>query len=118
MRREEFDRNVFDCFERFVDLKKTYYSNKELQIVSFYDPNDPFGYKLPVLEGEMFKVINVRLNIAEYWHIDPRKATDFVVPKLKEKGAEAFLNLIDQADSTQNLMLNLVGPRQPGAQRL
>ena len=104
----EMNDNVYNGFRKFLEQKQAVNPLDSLVIVSFYDPNDPFGYKLPPSSWERLVVKNVKLNIAEFWRIDPRRTTDFVLPKLKN--GEAFLDLIDQQDSIQSLMLNLEGP--------
>ncbi|HEX8061291.1 MAG TPA: hypothetical protein VF473_10170, partial [Cyclobacteriaceae bacterium] len=108
---QEMNDNVFDGFHKFLEQKQRVNPKDSIEIISFYDPNDPFGYRLPQSSWKQLIVKNVKLNIAEYWQIDPRKTTDFVLPKLKgENATDFFLNIIDQQDSTQSLMLNLEGP--------
>ncbi|HZY79283.1 MAG TPA: hypothetical protein VFE50_07165 [Cyclobacteriaceae bacterium] len=103
---QEHNDQVYEAVRNFCSLKK-----RSIDLISFYDPNDPFGYKLPKVTDTAIHVINVRLNVAESWWIDPLKTTDFVLPQLKkQKASDLFLSVIDQKNSTQDLMLNLKGP--------
>lgn len=83
-----------------------------IDLISFYDPNDPFGYVLPgMMNDPWIRLYNVRLNIGETWRIDPIKTTEFVLPQIKsQKAQDVLLSVIDQKATTQDLMLNLKSP--------
>ncbi len=99
--------DVLATMRNFCAAKK-----KPIDLISFYDPNDPFGYVLPRLDNDPWiRLYNVRLNIGEVWRIDPLKTTGFILPQIKsQKGQDLLLNVIDQKSKTQDLMLNLKSP--------
>lgn len=109
------NRQIYWAMSRFMR-----YSNRlnpgrsinKIDIVSFYDPNDPFGYRLP-LYGDSIKVTNVAVNTAEYWTIDPRSTTEFAISKLKSpKAIRTLKGLIDQESNKQKILTNLTGPAE------
>ncbi len=98
--------NVYSDFGDYLAA-----TNRELSIVSFYDPNDPFGFRLPSTTDNRITINNLEIHTSEFWRIDPIKTTEFVLPRIKEPEAQAlFLNMIDQQNSTQDILLDIAGP--------
>ncbi|HMG93482.1 MAG TPA: hypothetical protein VK589_25665 [Chryseolinea sp.] len=111
-RADSLDAQVYWAITNFCKEKTRRLGNYfSIELVSFYDPNDPFGYRLPPSHNLAITVKNVSVNTAEYWQLDPKKTTDLVMPRLKNpKASEVFLNFIDQKKNTQDLLLNLKAP--------
>ena len=65
---------------RYIDSAKTKYSHP-IQLISFYDPNDAFGYRLPIPTAKktdkQLNISNIRLYNTLRWTLHPIKAETF-----------------------------------------
>ncbi|MEI9921664.1 MAG: hypothetical protein WDO14_23170 [Bacteroidota bacterium] len=112
---ELLNRQMYWAMSKFMTYSNRLHPQRpirEIDVVSFYDPNDPFGYRLPPY-GDSIKVTNASVNTAEYWMIDPRKATDFIMPKIKSpKMRKLVIGMIDQENNEQKILTNFTGPAE------
>ena len=87
---------------------------KPLNIVSFYDSNDGFGYKLPPSFAPTLNVVNVQIENSYNLSFNPVKLTrDYISPRIKDpKVRNQVLPLIDQEHMKQKLVFNFEGPAE------
>jgi hypothetical protein len=110
---DSLNNRIYWAFNNFAQHKRKAVPTYNLAIVSFFDPNDPFGYRLPRPVRRPITVCNISVNVAEYWSIDPVLATQFLLPRIKDKKTADFVvGMIDQQASTQQLMINIKAPAE------
>lgn len=76
----DFINNIFQSLEIFLDQRPKEIKDT-LEIISFHDPNDPFGFRIPqpsAKASRLIKVNNVELYNTIQWSLDPYLVKDFV----------------------------------------
>ncbi len=108
---EILNKKIYSSIDKFCQYRRGLSKKFNLELISFYDPNDPFGYRLPPSESPYLHVNNVSVKTSGYWTIDPKLTSELILPQIKStKGSDQFLSLIDQKSKRQDILFNLKGP--------
>ena len=107
--KEMLDSLIHKNFKPFIREK----TQNPIQIVSFYDPNDVFGYKLPPSKDLLLNFSNIKLHNTLRWSINPISSRNYLNNTFNISKNNTEINeLLDQNYSRQELLLNLDKPNE------
>lgn len=100
-------------FANYAELVKKR-SGFDLQIVSFFDPNDIFGYRIPI-QGKFGSInfANIRLHNTLRWTVNPIETRKFLNGIVPIPNFSGFANtILDQDYPRQEFLINLDKPNE------
>ena len=116
--RDQFIDNIYQNIDGLFDFVKNSpaykdqdYATEKIDIISFYDPNDVFGYRLPTpRSSKSVQVINVELYNEIQWSYNPIAVRNFVGGTNNPAVKQFASNVLRQDTMRQTLNFAIQAP--------
>ncbi|MEO1262383.1 MAG: hypothetical protein AAFZ15_26490 [Bacteroidota bacterium] len=102
---------VEKLYRPLINFRKA--NGRAPNIISFYDPNDVFGYKLPIPDSfgiEGISVHNIKVENTFEWSFNPELLRNEYLGGVKDKKSKATTReILKQDEERQNIKINFKG---------